>query len=460
MGWFDKLAKKTGESANHFGGISKRKKVVVIGLDGTPFSLINGLIKQGVMPKFSSLLSGGSMVEMKSVHPSVSSVAWTSFMTGKNPAKHGIFGFTDRKPDSYEIYFPNSKNIMCETLWDILGANDKRSVVINVPSTYPARELNGVLISGFVAIDIAKATYPPSVVPKLKEMGYKIDVDTRLAKESRDKLFDDLYKTIEKRREAIIHFFEKESWDLFIGVITATDRLHHFFWNDMEEKNEYGTRFIEYYRLIDEILGQVVERVDDDTTLIIISDHGFCTLKKEVHVNYWLKENGFLRFKSEQPKSIADICEDSKAYCLDPGRIYINLKGREPKGVIAQGKEYEEIREDLTEKLLNLRDAESQEKMILAVHKKEDIYKGQYCHRGPDLVLESRNGYDLKGAVNKNTLTGKGILNGMHTYDDALFYINKNGLNGNNINIMDAAPTILSLLGIKPSVDMDGSVRL
>ncbi|HLG29423.1 MAG TPA: alkaline phosphatase family protein [Candidatus Brocadiales bacterium] len=446
MGWFDK--------------ISKKKKVVVLGLDGTPYSLIDGLIRQGELPNFSSLLSNGSMVKMKSVHPPVSSVAWTSFMTGKNPAKHGIFGFTDRQPDSYEIYFPNSKNIMSETLWDILGVNDKRSVVINVPSTYPAKELNGVLISGFVAIDIARAAYPLSIVTKLKEMGYKIDVDTQLAKESKDKLFDDLYKTIERRREALIHFFEKEAWDLFVGVITETDRLHHFFWEDMEKKNGYGTRFIEYYRLIDEILGQILQRVDDNTTLIIISDHGFCTLKKEVHVNHWLKENGFLRFKSEQPKSIADMCEDSKAYCLDPGRIYINLKGREPKGVIVEGREYEEIRDCLIEKLLNLRDTESQDKMILAVHKREDIYKGPYCHKSPDLVLESRNGYDLKGAVNKNTLTGKGLLNGMHTYDNALFYINKKGLNGNNLNIMDVAPTILSLLGVKPPVDMDGAIKI
>jgi predicted AlkP superfamily phosphohydrolase/phosphomutase len=446
MGWFDKG--------------SKRKKVVVIGLDGTPFSLVNGLMEQGVMPNLSGLLSRGSMVEMKSVHPSVSSVAWTSFMTGKNPAKHGIFGFTDRQPDSYQLYFPNSRNVMSETLWDVLGANNKRSVVINVPSTYPAKELNGVLVSGFVAIDLAKASYPPSIVPKLKEMGYKIDVDTKLAKESKDRLFDDLYYTIEKRREALIHFFEQESWDLFIGVITATDRLHHFFWNDMEEKNDYGIKFIEYYRLIDEILGQITGKIDDNTTLIIISDHGFCNLKKEVHVNYWLKENGFLRFKSEGPKSIGDICEDSRAYCMDPGRIYVNLRGREPNGVIAPGAEYEDIRDSLIEGFLNLKDPESQEKMILAVHKKEDIYKGQYLRKGPDLVLESRRGYDLKGAVNKNSLTGKGIFNGMHTYDDAMFYINKDGLNGDNISIMDVAPTVLSLLEIKPPDDMDGSVRI
>jgi predicted AlkP superfamily phosphohydrolase/phosphomutase len=349
---------------------------------------------------------------------------------------------------------------MSETLWDVLGANNKRSVVINVPSTYPAKELNGVLVSGFVAIDLAKASYPPSIVPKLKEMGYKIDVDTKLAKESKDRLFDDLYYTIEKRREALIHFFEQESWDLFIGVITATDRLHHFFWNDMEEKNDYGIKFIEYYRLIDEILGQITGKIDDNTTLIIISDHGFCNLKKEVHVNYWLKENGFLRFKSEGPKSIGDICEDSRAYCMDPGRIYVNLRGREPNGVIAPGAEYEDIRDSLIEGFLNLKDPESQEKMILAVHKKEDIYKGQYLRKGPDLVLESRRGYDLKGAVNKNSLTGKGIFNGMHTYDDAMFYINKDGLNGDNISIMDVAPTVLSLLEIKPPDDMDGSVRI
>src|SRR5574337_1198093 len=130
------------------------KKSVVIGLDGTPYSLIHKLTQQGVCPNLSKLISAGSLREMKSTHPAVSSVAWTSFMTGVNPAKHGIFGFVERIPNTYDVYYPNSKHVMSKTIWDIIRNFNKRSVIINVPSTYPASEMNGILIAGFVAIDL------------------------------------------------------------------------------------------------------------------------------------------------------------------------------------------------------------------------------------------------------------------------------------------------------------------
>ena len=102
----------------------------------------------------------GTLLQMDTSIPDISSVAWTSFMTGSNPGRHGIYGFLDLQPNSYKIYFPNSRHIQSKTLWDVAGGAGRRSVVINVPSTYPAQPLNGVLISGFVAININKATYP------------------------------------------------------------------------------------------------------------------------------------------------------------------------------------------------------------------------------------------------------------------------------------------------------------
>ena len=151
---------------------------------------------------------------MKSTHPPVSSVAWSSFMTGMNPANHGIFGFSERIPHTYDVYYPNSGHVMSTPIWNILGNYNKRSIVINVPSTYPASEMNGILIAGFVAIDLTRATFPNSVVPALKEMGYKIDVDTELIHESKDKLFDDLFLTLESRTRAFLHFMETEVFDL------------------------------------------------------------------------------------------------------------------------------------------------------------------------------------------------------------------------------------------------------
>src|SRR5256885_10830303 len=142
MGLFDRF--KSKETA---------KRVVLIGLDGTPFTLARRFIEDGTMPRLGELERRGTLLQMDTAIPDISSVAWTSFMTGANPGRHGIFGFLDLQPNSYKIYFPNSAHIRSETLWDVVGRAGRRSVVVNVPSTYPARPLNGMLVSGFVAID-------------------------------------------------------------------------------------------------------------------------------------------------------------------------------------------------------------------------------------------------------------------------------------------------------------------
>lgn len=434
-----------------------KKKSVVLGLDGTPYSLINKFIQQGTCPQLSKLVSVGTLREMKSTHPAVSSVAWTSFMTGKNPAKHGIFGFMERIPDSYDIYFPNSRHIQSKPIWDILGNYHKRSVVINVPSTYPASEMNGMLIAGFVAIDLARASFPPSLVPTLKEMGYKIDVETQLIHESKDKLFEDLFLTLEKRTQAILHFLKNEVWDLFVGIFTETDRLHHFFWEYLEKNDpKYSPLFLSYYQKIDEAIGRVVENIDSDTSLILLSDHGFCTLQQEVFINRWLHEAGFLNFKVTPPKSLADIGEKSRAYCLDPGRIYINLKGREPNGCVEPGNEYEQLRNTLIAKLTGLKDPVTNMNIIDKIHKREEIYHGKYFERAPDLVIEPKHGYDLKGAFSKESLLSKSVFSGMHTYDNAFVYVNRKDITIPSLEITDVAATILNSLDIPIPIDMDG----
>jgi predicted AlkP superfamily phosphohydrolase/phosphomutase len=438
-------------------GNSVKKKSVVIGLDGTPYTLIHKLTQEGICPNLSRLISAGSLREMKSTHPAVSSVAWTSFMTGKNPAKHGIFGFVDRIPNTYDIYYPNSKHIQGKPIWDIISNYNKRSVVINVPSTYPALEMNGILIAGFVAIDLTRASFPNSIVPTLKEMGYKIDVETQLIHESKDKLFDDLFLTLEKRTQAILHFMKNEVWDLFIGIFTETDRLHHFFWEFMERNDpKYTPLFLNYYKAIDASLGKIMENIDNGTTLILLSDHGFCALQQEVYINHWLHEEGFLNFKTTPPKSLSDIAEGSKAYCLDPGRIYINLKGREPNGCIEPGNDYEQLRNTLISRLTGLKDPVTKTTIIDKIHKREEIYCGDCFNRAPDLLIEPKHGYDLKGAIYKESFFSKGIFSGMHTYDDAFVYINHKNITRQSLEITDVTATILNSLDIPIPGDIDG----
>lgn len=439
----------------------KGRKVVVIGPDGTPLSLISSLIAKGELPNFARILGDGSVRPMTSGIPAVSSVAWSCFMTGKNPGKHGIYGFLDRVPNSYDTYIPNSKAMHSETLWEILSRHGKRVVVMNVPVTYPPRQVNGILVAGFLAPRLEKATHPAAVGEQLKSMGYRLDVDPWQAREDKDKFLEDLYYTLDKREEAMFHFMETEEWDFFMLQIMETDRLHHFLWEYMEKGDEkYAPAFLELYHKLDGLLGRLYQRLTEDTTLLVMSDHGFCTMKKEVYINHWLQDRGWLSFTKNPPDSLKDIDPDAKAYSMDPGRIFVNLRGREPQGSVDPSREYEALRKELAEALSELREPESGERMIDRVYKREEIYNGQCSPQAPDLVAMPHRGYDLKGSLKKAVLTDKGVINGTHTYDDAMIYIQGQGINKEEVAIVDVMPTILRLMDVPIPEDVDGSVLI
>jgi predicted AlkP superfamily phosphohydrolase/phosphomutase len=380
-------------------------------------------------------------------------------MTGKNPGKHNIYGFVDRYPRSMDVFIPTSRDMAGKTLWEILSQAGKRVVVINVPVTYPPREVNGILISGFLCTNIDKIAYPKEAAGFLKEMGYRIDVDAWQARKSLDLFLEDLHLTLDKRIEAAFHLLEREKWDFFQLHIMETDRINHFLWGLWEEGDpQYGPEFLSYYQKIDGILGRLSAALDGDTQLIILSDHGFCGMKKEVFLNHWLQREGWLRFREENPKSVKDIHQESRAYSLIPGRIYVNLAGRESSGRIRFPDEYERVRVEMKEALLGMKDPDSGERIIGQVFKREELYHGPHYDDGPDLVAIPQNGYDLKGNLDKKELTYKGPLVGMHTFDDAFLYMKGGDINkkDNQFGVMDVMPTILQLMGVNPPEDLDG----
>ena len=426
--------------------IPQQQKVVVLGIDGVPFTLLTRFIDEGRMPNLSSLTKKGTFTSMTASIPDVSSTSWSTFMTGVNPGKHGIYGFTELQKNSYKWRFPNSGDIKSSTLWDVAGRNNKKSIVLNVPSTYPAGELNGILTAGFVALDLKKATYPESAYEYLKGIGYKMDVDTQKARQSSSALAEDIDKTFDIRKSAILHFLDNHEWDLFIGVITETDRLHHYLWNALHDsEHSQHTFFLGFYKKLDAFIGEMYDRAGDDIPFIILSDHGFTTIKKEVYINAWLKEKGYLKFRNEKPETFEDMLEESKIFALDPARFYIHLKDKYIHGSV-NGSEYDSLRHKLKEELLSL--VIDGEKAIKTVLFKEDIYHGSLYDNAPDLVALSYEGYDLKSAINKTELAGKGFLTGGHTREDAVFFINRK-IEADDVNIIDIGPTIISLLGIK-----------
>jgi predicted AlkP superfamily phosphohydrolase/phosphomutase len=380
-------------------------------------------------------------------------------MTGKNPAKHNIFGFLDRSPGSYNPFVPNASNMKSSTLWDILSAEGKRVVVMGVPVTYPPKEVNGILISGFLAPDIEKATYPADLGKRYKETkSYMLDIDPWKAREDVDSVAPQVTDVFRKRRDTLRQLMREVEWDFFMTHFMETDRLHHFLWEHMEEKiDPYCQLFRDFYKEVDDFIGELASELEDKATLIILSDHGFCTLKEEVYVNHWMVERGYLRFKTDDPKGIQDIdAGNTRAYSLDPGRIYINLKGREPGGTVNPGTEYQSLRDELMREISTIKDPETGEVMLESVKTREDLYSGPHFDAAPDIIMVPKRGYDFKGSVNKTSLTGKGPIVGMHTFDDAMLYISDQEIKRSDISISDVMPTILQIMGCPVPDDVDG----
>jgi predicted AlkP superfamily phosphohydrolase/phosphomutase len=405
-----------------------KTRSIALGLDGVPFTLLNHLRNSGHIPNMASLFENGYFGQMSVCMPEISSVSWSSFMTGSQSGEHGIYGFIDLEPGTYNMYFPNFTHLKAPTIWDDLALQDKKTVVINMPSTFPARKINGALISGFVAIDINKAVYPSSIIPNLKKTGYRIDIDTERARQDHEFLFRDLDETLVGREGAIDFLWEEIDWDLLIVVITGTDRLMHFLWDAYEsDSHPYRQNFLDYFDKVDGFVGRMFDRFlslngskEGQHKFYMISDHGFTKIKTEVYLNRWLQDNGFLNFQNNQPKTIMDIGAGSKAFTLDPSRIYVNLKGKYPLGTV-ESTDYNAVRKEI-QKGLEALTFENGDTVIKKIYRKEELYYGAYVDRAPDLVVLSNPGYDLKGKVSSHTVFDRTKLSGMHSQDDAFFF--------------------------------------
>ncbi|NQV33113.1 MAG: alkaline phosphatase family protein [Phycisphaeraceae bacterium] len=194
---------------------SGRSKVCVLSIDGVPHGLAQSMVDQGVMPNLASLVSQVGLHKMRSVQPTVSCVAWSTFMTGCNPGKHGIYGFIDRRADSYDLMFPNAATRTAPDLWEILSRAGKRVFGMNVPTSYPPQPVNGIIIGGFLTPSLTKATSPPSVSDYLQQIGYRIDCDPMLGRTDKRALVQDLHRTLDARTEAMFHYLDQENWDFF-----------------------------------------------------------------------------------------------------------------------------------------------------------------------------------------------------------------------------------------------------
>jgi len=444
MGLFDRLRGDDGP------------RVAFFGIDGVPYSLIEEHEEE--FDNLTALGADGAGGAIDSIVPPESSACWPSLTTGVNPGETGVYGFQDRENGSYDTYVPMGRDVQATRLWDRVTDAGREATVMNVPVTFPPQRNVQRMVSGFLSPSVDKAAYPDDLRETLESVDYRIDVNSKLGhKDDKQEFMEDAHETLDARFEAFNHYIDEDDWDLLFGVFMTTDRVNHFLFKDYEHDGENRELFLEFYKKVDDYLGRLRESLDEDVTMVVASDHGFTSLDYEVHFNTWLREEGWLDYESDDHDSLEDITDDTKAYSLIPGRFYINLEGREPRGSVPED-EYEETRDELKEMLENL---EGPDRNAVAdrVVAKEDAFRGEHDDIAPDLVVIPNHGFDLKaGFKDGSDVFDTGPRNGMHSFDNATLFVDDPEARIGDADLFDIAPTILDLMDVEyDRTEFDGS---
>jgi predicted AlkP superfamily phosphohydrolase/phosphomutase len=435
MGLFDRL---TGDDA---------PRVAFFGIDGVPYSLIED--NPDVFENLTAIAEEGSAGPIDSIVPPESSACWPSLTTGVNPGETGVYGFQDREIGSYDTYVPMGRDVQATRVWDRVEDEGRDATVMNVPVTFPPQRDVQRMVSGFLSPGVEEAAYPDELRETLESTGYRIDNNAKLGHDDdKTEFIEDAHATLDGRFEGFSHYIEQDDWDLFFGVFMTTDRVNHFLFKHYEEEGEYGDEFLEFYSKVDDYLGRLREMLPEDVTMVVASDHGFTSLDYEVHFNEWLQREGWLSYEDDDHDSLTDIAEETDAYAFIPGRFYINLEGREPRGGVAE-EDYEEKRTQLKKALETLEGPDGK-KVCERVVEKEEVFRGAHDDIAPDLVAIPNHGFDLKaGFSGHDEVFDTGPRNGMHSFDNATLLVDDaNATVRNDTDLFDITPTLLDLLEI------------
>jgi len=455
---------------------SHNPRVLVLGFDGMSPQLVSRWIDY--LPTFKMFQQKGIYGQTIPPTPAQTPVAWTTFMTGKNPGNHGIFSFAFRHAGSYERKIIEPEMLKSKTLWRLLSDAGRRVGVINVPMS-DIEKIDGFVIPGFMSRSEGISS-PQNVKEKIKtkfgidRLNGDLEIDTLERAQSDPELFFERVNQItDEMAEISLYLLQQEKWDFFMVVFMGLDRVQHFFWKYVDpnhpkyEESRYDKLVKDFYIKIDKIVDRFLESVDEDTIVMMVSDHGFCAMHTEVIVNNYLEEQGFLTIKSEK----VDI-EKSKAISYGYGDIWLNVKRREPKGIIALGEEYETTRNQIIEYLKQV--TIDGKKPIKDVKKREELWWGTYLNEAPDLSVIFNTGYQaarrpeiavknkLKRYANDNPRWSGGH-DGTHDPEDVPGIIRIFGprIPANKkikIHLWDVAPTILNLMNAPVPPNMDGKV--
>lgn len=497
-----------------------RKKVLVIGLDGATFDIIDPLVSMGRLPNLASLIRQGTRGTLKSTVMPNSYPSWSSCVTGVNPGKHGIFWSLIRKDNlAYPLQLMNGTDIKARKLWQILSEYGFQVGIVNVPSEYPPEPLNGFLVCGALTPDgESNFTFPRELKNEIKQAvpDYRCEID--YAEISLEEMADQLMRSIENREKLIVHLLENKSWDLFFAVFTESDLAQHKFWAGIDpnhpdheqQKKRFGDFIHRVYERLDQSVGKIMKKVPEETTVFLISDHGFGPFYQSFSLTQWLVDENylvlrdfflkkwlkkmvlrmnliktvqmlkyqmsalwFLKISSKNVRALRekDVISGRKleekinwnqtrAYFTSDYGVRINLKTREPNGIVHPGEEENELKQEIREKLNRLRFSNGFP-VFEAVLFKEEVFQGPSMEDAPDLIVP----IDYAHAPSEPekwayTLT-HATLKGTHTPFGIFICKGKEIQKGANVlhaEITDITPTILTIFGVPLTEDMDGRV--
>ena len=501
-------------------------KTLVIGLDGVTFDLLGPWIEAGELPNLRRLMEQGAWGKLRTTLPPISSSSWSSFVTGVNPGKHGLVDFVYPGADSYKVTMINSTSRQTRSLWDWLNDAGYGVGLLGIPTTYPPEPVDGFMISGFLAPGPdSDWAYPPELKAELEaQLGhFQLSPDERFRSTARlDRFLEDLTASVENRTQAALYLMRTRPWDLFAVVYWDTDMVQHEAWRlldphhpryDRAEAELHREQILDFHRKVDADVGRLLEQVDSDTLIIVMSDHGFGSVHSFFLTNNWLASLGLLKFKRTpwttakrllfrlgytplrmfriakalglarlrkqvrfQQKarlvnrlflSFDDVDWDrTRAFSIGSfGQVYINAAGIRPQGIVQPGTEYETLKAWIAEQALALRDPRSGEPLVERVYRREEIYSGPYIARTPDLIVQPQGweymafGHaDFGSNQLVEAITG---LSGHHRPDGVLILAGggvKPGTQLQGANILDLTPTILHAMGVAVPEELDGRV--
>jgi predicted AlkP superfamily phosphohydrolase/phosphomutase len=451
-------------------------KILVLGLDCAAPELLFGYED---LPNIRRLMELGAYGRLESVIPPITVPAWMCMATSQDPGSLGVYGFRNRSDHSYSaMQIATARSITTPAIWDQLAREGKRSIIVGVPPGYPPRRINGIAVGCFLTPDTDKNvfTHPPELSEEIRKLvgHYPVDVEG-FRTDNKAWLRDQIFAMTRAQFQVVRHLLATKEWDYFHFVDIGLDRVHHGFWKYHDPQHvlhEPGSPFREtvhdYYRQIDEEIGQVLELLTDDTIVLIVSDHGAQRLDGGFCVNEWLVREGLLVLKTYPtevtPFGKLDVNWEKTRVWSEGGyyaRVFLNVKGREPQGVIDPA-EYESFRDEIKTKFETTTDATGK-RLGTLVFKPEELYH-EVRNVAPDLIVHF-------GALFWRSIGGVGypvihVLENDTGPDDCnhaqfgsfILAAGNSPLHGevSGAHLLDIAPTLLELGGYEVPVSMQG----